>query len=105
EHAQGAAADQAAREGGLLEQDEAVQRVAVLAEGPLDEAVIIGIARCGEEHPVEPDATVVVVHLVLVPIPARDLDGHVEFHDSRSVAPAPWGTGNDPDTISWGAWR
>src|SRR5699024_6216666 len=85
EHAQGAAADQAAREGRLLEQHQAVQRIPVLAEGPLDEAVVVRVAGGGEQHPVESDAPVVVVHLVLVAIPPGDLDGHVEFHDTAPL--------------------
>src|SRR5690606_7578793 len=67
EHAQRTAADQAAREGRLLEQHQAVQRIPILTEGPLDEPVIIWVPRRGEQHAIEPDPTVVMVHLVLVP--------------------------------------
>src|SRR5699024_9550240 len=63
----------------------AVQRIPVLAEGPLDEAVVVRVAGGGEQHPVESDAPVVVVHLVLVAIPPGDLDGHAEFHDTAPL--------------------
>src|SRR5690606_26400842 len=81
-----------ARERRLLEQHERVERVAVLAEGALDVAVVVGVARRGEQHPVEPDATGLVVHLVLVALPLRDLDRDVELHPAppylRSSGPS-----------------
>ena len=80
EHAEGPGLDQAAGEGRLGQQDESVERVSVLAEGVLDEAVVGRVLRRGEQGAVEPDATGVVVDLVLVPLPLRDLDGDVELH-------------------------
>ena len=73
--------DHAAGEGGLVEQDQGVQRVAVEAEGVLDEAVVSRVPRRGEEHPVETDPAALLVELVLVAVSLRDLDEDVELHD------------------------
>ncbi len=80
EHADGAALDEAAGEGRLVQNDQRVQRVAVLAEGVLDEAVVGRVAGRGEESTVQTDPTGLVVHLVLVPRTLRNLDGDVELH-------------------------
>ena len=80
EHAERAAADHAAGKRGLFEEDEGVQRVAVLAQGVVDETVVVRVAGRGEEHTIEADATRLVVNLVLVSVPLGDLDGHVKFH-------------------------
>jgi hypothetical protein len=69
-----------------------VERVAVTAERALHEAVVGGVAGAGEQPPVQPDATGVVVHLVLVALPLRDLDGDVELHGDSPLGPAA-GTG------------
>src|SRR5665648_417355 len=91
EHAERTAADQATGEGRLLEQHQGVQRVAVLAKGALDEAVVVRVAGGGEEHPVQADPPGRVVELVLVPLTLGDLDGDVELHGSPSRA-----SGNSP---------
>ena len=57
EHADGPTGDQAARERRLAQQDECVQRVAVLAEGVLDEAVVGRVLGRGEQRAVEADPT------------------------------------------------
>ena len=85
EHAEGAAGDQTAGKGRLVEQDQGIERVAVLAQGVLDEAVVGRVAGRREQHPVEPDPTGLVVDLVLVALPLRDFYRHVELHP-RSVA-------------------
>src|SRR5689334_19218701 len=80
EHADRTALDEAAREGRLVQDDQRVQRVAVLAEGVLDEAVVGRVGGRGEEPTVQADPTGLVVHLVLVPRTLRDLDRDVELH-------------------------
>src|SRR5487761_2213913 len=80
EHSDGPAADQATGERGFLDHHERIQRIAVQAQGVLDEAVVVGVARRGEEHPVEPDPARLVVNLVLVPTTGRNLDGYIELH-------------------------
>ena len=80
EHPDRAAADQAAGEGRLVEQHQRVERVAVATEGVLDKPVVRRVAGAGEQHPVQPDASRGVVHLVLVALPLRDLDRDVELH-------------------------
>ena len=80
EHADRTALDEAAREGRLVKDDQRVQRVAVLAEGVLDEAVVGRVGGRGEESTVQTDPTGLVVHLVLVPRTLRDLDRDVELH-------------------------
>ena len=86
EHSQCAAANQAAGERRLFEKDEDVERVAVFAERPFDESVVIGVSGCCKEHAIEPDATIVMVDLVFIAIPLRDLDRDVEFHVRDSIA-------------------
>jgi hypothetical protein len=80
EHADGAGLDQTAGKGRLLDQHERVERVAVLTERVLDEPVVGGVLRRGEQRPVEADAPAFVVHLVLVAVPLGDLDRDVELH-------------------------
>ncbi|SIN25220.1 type VII secretion integral membrane protein EccD [Micromonospora cremea] len=80
EHADGAAADQAAREGRLGDQHQGVQRVAVLAQRALNEPVVRRVLGGREEGAVQPDPAGRVVHLVLVPVTLGDLNRHVEIH-------------------------
>ena len=76
--AHGAALDHAAREHGVRDHDESVERIAVLAQGAVDVAVVIRVAHGGEQGAVQEHATGLVVHFVLVLGTARDLHHDVE---------------------------
>ena len=91
EHADRPGADQAARKRRALHQHERVERVLVLAERALDEAIIGRVLRRGEQRPVEPDPARRMVNLVLVALTFRDFDRYVEVHlmtpHPRTAAP------------------
>ena len=83
-------ADAAAGEGRIADEDERIERVAVLGEGALDESVVGGVAHRGEQAPVEDDPAELLVPLVLVPRSARDLDeGDVSSWRPRLPAAVP----------------
>ena len=101
EHADRAAADQAAGEGRLLQDHQRVQRVAVLAEGVLDEAVVGRVGGRGEQGAVQADPAGLVVDLVLVALALRDLHQYVELH--RLFLPPALGTplrGRNADSLA-----
>ena len=79
--------DQAARERRLGDADHRVERVAVLAERVGDEAVVGRVDDRGEQEPVELDAAELLVPLVLVARPLRDLDEAVQgfVHAVRTI--------------------
>src|SRR5579859_1454023 len=74
EDADRADADPAAGEGRVGNQDERVERVAVLGKRALDEAVVRGIRHRREQAPVEDDSAELFVELVLVARARRNLD-------------------------------
>ena len=89
EHTECAATNHTTRESGLFKEDEGVKRITVFTEGVINEAVIIGIPCRSEEHTVKADASRLVIDLVLVPVPLRDLNGHIEFHrELLHIAPS-----------------
>ena len=70
-------------EGGLVEQHEHVEGIAVLAQRPGDEAVVGRVGHRREEAAVQPHVAGVVVDLVLVARAARDLHHHLEDRGGR----------------------
>ena len=80
EDADDARADAATGEGRLADEDERVERVAVLTERTFDEAVVRGIAHRGEEPPVEDDVAGRRIDLVLVARAHRHLDEDGRLH-------------------------
>jgi hypothetical protein len=80
EHADGPAADQAARKGRLLHEYQRVERVAVLTQRAFDETVIGRILGSGEKGPIEADSPGTMIYLVLVALSLGDLNRHIEVH-------------------------
>ena len=78
EHPDNPGRDQAARECRVIEQDECIEWVAVLGQGIFHESVITRIAGSSEQATVESEHVALVVELVLVPTPCRDLDDDVD---------------------------
>ena len=74
EHADGLDRDQAARERRLVQADERVERIAVLPERAAQEAVVGRVRRGAHQQAVELDPAELLVVLVLVAAPLRDLD-------------------------------
>ena len=74
---------------GSRDEHQRVERVAVLAEGVLDEAVVGRVLGRGEQRPVQADPAGRVIHLVLVAVPLGNLNRDVEIHGrplSRALA-------------------
>jgi serine-type D-Ala-D-Ala carboxypeptidase/endopeptidase (penicillin-binding protein 4) len=80
EHPDGATANHNSREGWFLDKYECIEGITVEAQGVVDEAVVMRIARRSKEHAVQPDPASLVIHLVLIPATSGDLDGDVELH-------------------------
>src|SRR4029450_12568623 len=66
--------DAAPGERRLADEAERIERVAVLPEGALDEAVVRGVSHRREQAPVEHDVARLGIELVLVARSRRDLD-------------------------------
>jgi hypothetical protein len=84
ENAHGAHLHADAGEERVVEEHEHVQRVAVVAEGVLEEAVVGRVLERGVEHAVEEHPAGLVVDLVLVAAPLRDLDDRGVFAHTDS---------------------
>ena len=59
---------------GIGHQDEHVERIAVVAQGAGEEAVVAGVVHGAVEHAVEAEDAELLVELVLVALVGRDLD-------------------------------
>src|SRR5439155_21051057 len=111
EDADRANADATAGEGRIADEHERIERIAVLAERSLDVAVVRGIAHRGEEAPVEDDPTELLVELILVPRPGRNLDvDHTVAHVAKTTDDArtptrPRHDGGDRDPAARGRAR
>jgi hypothetical protein len=83
------AADAAAGERRLADEHERVERIAVVAQRALDEAVVRRIAHRREEPPVEDDLPGGGVDLVLVARAHRHLDEDGRLHSARVYEAVP----------------
>ena len=81
----GPAPDQAAGEGGLGDQHQGVQGIAVLTESALDEAVVGRVRGRREQGAVEPDPAGLVIHFVLVLLTLGDLDRDIESQSAERL--------------------
>ena len=70
--------DVAAGEGRLVDDQQGVGVVAVAGAGALDEAVVEVVEDGARQHPIEPEDVRLLVVLVLVARPARDLDDDLD---------------------------
>src|SRR5262249_21137706 len=68
-----------------LSEDERVERIAVVAVGARDEPVIGRIVDAAVEHAIEPEQPGLLVQLVLVHAPLRDLHDHRKRGRDRRV--------------------
>ena len=87
EHADRAGADDAAGERRLRDHDQDVERVAVIGQAALDEAIVARVVDARVEDPVEHEPMADVVVLVLVPAPARDLHDDLDRAALRAAHP------------------
>ena len=78
--------DVAAGERRLVDDQEGVRVVAVAGAGALDEAVVEVVEDGAAQHPVEPVDAGLLVVLVLVARPARDLDDDLDDVRERAGA-------------------
>lgn len=74
QHADWVAGDQATRERRLSQQDQDVERVAILAERIEQKTVIRRVVRASTQRAIKDDSAIRLVELVLVAAPLRDLD-------------------------------
>ena len=88
EHADRAGLDPHAGVHRVLEQHEGVQRITVATQRVGDEAVVGGIRGRGEQPAIEMDPTGVVIDLVFVAAPSRDLDHDVDAAFSKWICHA-----------------
>ena len=87
ENAHRAGPDDATGERRLRDHDQDVERVAVIGQAALDEAVIAGVVDARVEDPVQHEPVSDVVILVLVPAPARDLHHDLDRAALRAAHP------------------
>jgi hypothetical protein len=85
EDADRAGPDVAAGERRLVDHEERVGVVAVVRAGALDEAVVEVVEDRAREDPIQPEDARVLVPLVLVPAPARDLDDDLDALGERAI--------------------
>ncbi len=78
EHADGTRPDVATGEGRLVDDEQRVGVVTVVGAGVVHEPVVEVVENGGREHAIEPEDARLLVELVLVPAPARNLDDDLD---------------------------
>src|SRR5690625_323696 len=92
EDTEGTDRHQTAGEGRDGHHDQHIEGVIIVGQGPRDETIVARVIDRTIEEAVETEETSLLVQLVLVPAPARDLDHRIQLI---------WGIWSDRKIVPW----